>query len=229
MDPLVVFEQAVSEGRLPKGILRTVRSRLDYLEGAVRRVESASGLRYPPYYVEPVLPVSSSGAEFGQTGVLFARVIPATANGRLSILVQFTAALVAFCPKGTLEAVVAHEFIHYVDLVRRLRSTNVISDERTTTLFEATYADSERTFPPSLIFGDRSLVSLVRRKFKDGLSDPALNRKVEEKWISKKLPMRLVPPDENVVRLGLGTVMSATYDSDLLQRIAKIEEKMKRP
>jgi len=228
LDPLVVFEQAAAQGKLPKGILRKVRTRIAYLERAVQRVERASGLNYPPYYVEPVLPVATTGAEFGQTGVLFARVVPRAADGKLSILVQFTAALVALSPKGTLEAVTAHEFTHYVDLVRRLRSTNVVSDERVSTLFETRYADSERTVPPSLLFGERSLVNLVRRKFKDGLSDPSLNRKVEEIWISKRLPMRLVAPDENVVRLGMGAVLSADFDRALLQKIAEIEEKMKK-
>src|SRR5271157_2491426 len=114
---------------------RKVRGRMKFLFGAVARVERASGLKYPPYYVEPTLPVSSTTAEFGQAGVMFARVIPTTATGSLSILVQFTAALVAFAPKGTMEAVAAHEFTHYVDLVRRLRQSNVLSAERATTLF----------------------------------------------------------------------------------------------
>ena len=41
----------------------------------------------------------------------------------------------------------AHEFTHYVDLVRRLSTTNVISDEVATTLFEASYADSRKDGP----------------------------------------------------------------------------------
>ncbi|MDV3293605.1 MAG: hypothetical protein LYZ70_04990 [Nitrososphaerales archaeon] len=228
MDPLVVLNQAELQGKIPRPLARKVRSRMKYLTGAISRVERASGLRYPPYYVEPVLPISKTGAEFGQAGVLFARVIPTTATGNLTILVQFTAALVAFSPKGTLEAVAAHEFAHYVDLVRRLNSTNVVSDERATTLFEATYADTERTVPPSLVFSEKSLVILVRRKFRDGLSDPSLNKKVEEGWLSKGLPVRLSSPDENVIRLGMSTVASTRFDGAVLAKISQIEEKMKR-
>ncbi|MDV3278427.1 MAG: hypothetical protein LYZ69_08195 [Nitrososphaerales archaeon] len=228
MNPLVVLEQAEAQGKLPKPIARRVRKRMNFLAGAVGRVERASGLRYPPYYVEPVLPVSRSGVEFGQMGVLFARVIPTTATGKLSIIVQFTAALVAFASKGTLEAVAAHEFTHYVDLVRRLSTTNVVSDEKASTLFEASYADSERTVPPSLLFSERSLVSLVKRKFKDGLSDESLNKKVDEGWISKKMPMRLVAPDENVVRISMGGVVSSAFDGGVLRKIAQIEERVKR-
>jgi hypothetical protein len=227
VDPLVVLDQAESQGKIPKAIARKVRARMNYLLGAVTRVENASGLRYPPYYVEPTLPVSKTGAEWGQAGVLFARVIPTTAMGKLSILVQFTAALVAFSPKGTLEAVVAHEFTHYIDLVRRLTRANVISDEKATTLFEASYADTERTVPPSLVFTEKALVGLVRKKFKNGLSDPSLNKKVEEGWLAKNLPIRMVSPDENFVKLGMTTVASAIYDSALLQKISQIEAKMK--
>lgn len=201
---------------------------MKYLTGAIERVERASGLAYPPYYIEPTLPVTRTGAELGQAGVLFARVIPAAPAGRLSIIVQFTAALVAFSPKGTLEAVAAHEFTHYVDLVRRLRKSNVISDERATTLFEAGYADTARTVPPSLVFGEKALVALVRRKFKDGLSDPSLNRKVEESWIAKNLPVRAVSMDENVVRLEMSSVVTASYDPALLEKISRIEAKMER-
>jgi hypothetical protein len=227
VDPLIVLNQAEEQGRIPRGMAKKVRTRMNYLYGAVARVERASGLRYPPYYVEPTLPVSSTTAEFGQMGVLFARVIPTTLTGTLSILVQFTAALVAFAPKGTLEAVAAHEFTHYVDLVRRLRQTNVVSDERATTLFEATYADNERTVSPSLVFGEKSLVALVRKKFKGGLYDPILNRKVEDGWMAKNLPIRAVAIDENVLRIGIEKVATAKYDPLLLQKISQIESKMK--
>jgi len=227
VDPLVVLNQAEAQGKIPKGVAKKVRSRMNFLSGAVARVERASGLSYPPYYVEPTLPVTRTAVEFGQMGVLFARVIPITTTGNLSIIVQFTAALVAFAPKGTLEAVAAHEFTHYVDLVRRLRQSNVLSDVRATTLFEASYADSERTVPPSAVFGEKSLVALVKRKFKDGLSDPALNRKVEEGWVAKNLPMRSVSIDDNITRLAMDKVASAKYDPALLLKLSQIESKLK--
>jgi hypothetical protein len=172
-----------------------------------------------------VLPVTSTGVELGQMGVLFARVIPATVKGNLSIFVQFTAALVVFGSKGTIEAVAAHEFTHYIDLVRRLSSARLLSDERSSTLFESAYADSERVFPAKLIFSDKTLVSLVNRKFKDGLMDERLNRQVEEKWISKNLPMRKVAPEENVVRVGVGSIFGADFDARVLGRIAELEKK----
>ncbi len=227
VDPLVLVDQAVAQGKLPRAVATKVRKRMGTLTAAVERVEAASGLAYPPFYVEPVLPYSSTGAEYGQMGILFARVVPTTATGSLTILVQFTAALLIYGTKGTVEAVAAHEFTHYVDLVRRLSKGNFSSDESASTLFEAAYADVEKTVPPKLVFGDKALVTLINRKFKEVLVDPKLTRQVDDKWIAKNLPMRPVPPEENRVRVGVGTIMGTTFDRNLLEKIAAIEEKMK--
>ena len=222
-----MLDQAEAQGKIPRPMARKVRLRTKYLQGAVARVERASGIRYPPYYVEPVLPLAKTPAEYGQLGVLFARVIPTTATGKLAILVQFTAALVAFGTKSAMEAVAAHEFVHYVDLVRRLSSTDVLSDERLGTLYESSFADSDRLVPARLVFTEKSLVGLVTRKFKAGFTDTALNKKVSENWIGKQLPMRWVDPQENAIRLGMDAVSSARFDPAVLARVAEIQQKMK--
>ena len=225
MDPLVLLDQAVAQEKIPRAMAKKVRTKMHFVEGAVSRVEKASGLRYPPYYVEPVLPVSKSGGEYGQMGVLFARVIPASAPGSLLILVQFTAALVAYGTKATMEAVAAHEFTHYVDLVRRLSTTNVTSDEVATTLYEASFADAERTIPPKLLFNDRALVALVSRKFKNDLTDPALGKKVENSWVAKDRPIRFVGPEENRVRVQMGIIAGTKFDPAVLSKVAELRQK----
>lgn len=206
---------------------RKVRLRMAYLNGAVDRVQRASGLNYPPYYVEPVLPVAETPGEYGQMGILYARVIPTTATGDLAILVQFTAALIVYGTKSTIEAVAAHEFTHYVDLIGRLSRTEVLGDERVSTLYESSYADSDMTVPPKLLLNEKSLVGLVTRKFKNGLSDVGLNKKVSERWIAKGLAVRRVKPEENVTRLGMGVVSSAKFDPAVLAKVAEIHRKMK--
>ncbi len=227
MDPLILLDQAEAQGKIPRPMARKVRLRMKYLAGAVARVEAASGLRYPPYYVEPVLPLARAPAEYGQMGVLYARVIPTTATGNLTILIQFTAALVAFGTKSTIDAVAAHEFTHYVDLVRRLSRTNVVAEERLATLHESGYADSDRLVPSKLVFSERALVGLVTRKFKEGFADPALNKKVSDSWVGKDLPVRWVDPEENMVRLGMEVVATARFDPMVLARVDEIQKKMK--
>ena len=229
MDPLILIDQSEAQGKIPRQIARRVRLRIEYLSAAVSRAEKSSGLSYPPYYVEPILPVAKTPAEYGQMGVLYARVIPTTASGSLAILVQFTAALVVFGTKGTIDAVAAHELTHYVDLVRRLSRVDVTSEERIATLHESAFADSDRLVPPKLVFSDKSLVALVSRKFKDGLSDSTLNRKVSDAWIRKSLPMRWIDPEENAIRLGVDVIAKARFDPKVLAKVATIRDKMMMP
>jgi hypothetical protein len=174
--------------------------------------------------VEPSLPCSKTGAEYGQMGVLFARVIPTTVTGSVVILVQFSAALVAFGTRGTIEAVAAHEFTHYVDLVRKLSTKNITSDEVVTTLFEASFRDAEHTVPPKLLFSERALVSLISRKFKNDLVDVTLSKKAGDRWIAKNLPIHWVSPEENTLKVPMALIAASRFDPAVL---AKIEEMQK--
>lgn len=225
MDPLILLDQAVAQEKFPRTMAKKVRLRMKYVLGAVQRVEKASGLRYPPYYIEPTLPVSKTGSEYGQMGVMFARVIPTTVNGGVLILVQFTAALVVFGTKATIEAVAAHEFTHYMELVRKLSTKDVASDEASTTLYESEFVDEERVVPPKLVFSDKALVSLVSRKFKVGLTDQALNKKVGDSWVGKNLPIRWVGTEENRVKIPMEAVASTNFDPAVVAKVAEIQEK----
>ena len=224
MDPLILLDQAVAQEKVPRAMATKVRKRMSLVQGAVQRVEAASGLKYPPYYIEPTLPCSKTGAEYGQMGVLFARVIPTTVTGSLVILVQFTAALVAFGTKGTMDAVAAHEFTHYVDLVRRLSTSNTASDEAVTTLFEASYKDAEHTVPPKRLFSEKSLVALVSRKFKNDLVDAALTKKAGDQWVAKNLPIHWVGLEGNRVRVPMSVVAGTRFDPAVLAKIAEMQK-----
>jgi hypothetical protein len=224
LDPFVLLDKAAAQGTISPALAKKIRSKTAALEGAVKRVERAADLRYPPYYVEPSLPLAATSVEYGSVGALFARVIPAVFEGRLSILVQFTAPLMLFGLKGTVEAVAAHEFTHYVDLVRRFSRMQVTSDERVSTLFEAEYADEERVVNPSRIFlNDKPLAALVKRKFKAGLVDVKLNEKVAGSWIEKGLPTRRVSTEENTVSVSVGAIARAAFDPMLLMKIEELE------
>jgi len=224
LDPFVLVDQAVAQGRLDAAIAKKVRAKSKYLEGAVARVEGASGIRYPPYYVEPSLPVATSSVEYGSVGALYARVIPAAVEGKLSIVVQFTAPLILFGLKGTVEAVVGHEFTHYVELVKRFSRMQVSSDERLDTLFESEYADEGRVIDPILVFGaDKRLASLIRKKFPSGLVDENLNDKVAKGWIEKGLPTKRVSPEDNVVNVSVGLIAKTAFDPKVLAKLKGLE------
>jgi len=224
VDPLILLDQAVAQEKVPRALATKVRRKMNIVQGAIQRVENASGLGYPPYYIEPSLPCSKTGGEYGQMGVLFARVIPTTVTGSVVILVQFSAALVAFGTKGTIEAVAAHEFTHYVDLVRKFSTKNITSDEEVTTLFEASFRDAEHTMPPKLLFAEKSLVSLISRKFKEDLVDSALSKKAGDLWVAKNLPIHWVGPEENRVKVPMAVVAATRFDPAVLAKIAEIQK-----
>jgi len=138
--------------------------------------------------------------------------------------VQFSAALVAFGTKGTIEAVAAHEFTHYVDLVRKFSTKNITSDEEVTTLFEASFRDAEHTMPPKLLFAEKSLVSLISRKFKEDLVDSALSKKAGDLWVAKNLPIHWVGPEENRVKVPMAVVAATRFDPAVLAKIAEIQK-----
>jgi hypothetical protein len=225
-DPFVLLDQFAEKGKIKPALAIKIRGRGRYLFGAVKRVEEAASLRYPPYYVDPTLPLAMTSVEYGSVGALFARVIPATYEGKLSIIVQFTAPLLLFAAKGTIEAVAAHEFTHYVDLVRRLSRMGIVSDERVGTLFEAGYADEERVVDPAKVFTkDRPLSKLVQKKFTPNLTDPKLDEKVSKSWIEKGLPTRRTATEDNNVMLNSASVASATFDPLVLERIRTLESR----
>ena len=223
-DPFVLVDQFKAQGKLKPALVAKVKGRAAYLLGAVGRVERATGLKYPPYYVEPTLPLAVTSVEYGSVGAFFARVIPTSFEGRISIIVQFTAPLLLFGAKGTIEAVAAHEFTHYVDLVRRLSRMSIVSEERVSTLFEAGYADEERVVSPSKVFAkDKALAKLVQKKFTPNLTDPKLDDKVSKGWVAKGLPSRRVTTEENNVRLDMAMVANTRFDPSILERIGAME------
>jgi hypothetical protein len=223
-DPFVILDQFASLGKMKPALATKIKGRGKYLLGAVQRVEKAASLRYPPYYVEPTLPIAVTSVEYGSFGALFARVIPATYEGKVSIIVQFTAPLLLHGAKGTIEAVAAHEFTHYVDLVRRLSRMSIVSDERVGTLFEAGYADEERVVDPSKLFTkEKALAKLIAKKFTPNLTDAKLDEKVGKRWIEKGLPTRRVTTDDNNVMLNSTNVAMATFDPAVLEKIRALE------
>jgi len=199
VNPLFALDRAEAEGKIPKTLAKRVRERAKYLVGAVKRV-------------------------FGS------RLWPGVFAGALCVNLVAGAPLPAalgIAAGNTLEAVAGHEFTHYLDLIRRLSRMSVMSDERAATLFESSFADVERTVNMKLIFKDRPLIKLVERKFPLGLVDDRLNALVEKKWIGNGLPVRIVAPEENVVRLGMGSVLSSSFDPRVIARISSLEEKVR--
>ena len=156
LDPLFKVERSEL---LNKKVKKSISSKLKNILEAVQKVEDGSGITYPPYYIEPVLTVvPSSGNMVDGLGVLYARTIPVEVEAKVRILVEFSAPLVLYATKTSLKLVVAHELMHYLELIRNFSTMNVTSQITSSTIFEEKYADSSREltraiFAPSTLFG----------------------------------------------------------------------------
>ena len=224
-DPLHKVHDAAKAGLLPHKVYQTIVDRFHLVTEGVARVEKASGIRYPYYYVEPSLVVSTSEAEFTQIGIFFARTIPAVGeDGMLHIVVQITAPLVAYSLKGTVHAILAHEFMHYLELVSRVTKMNVISDEIAGTLFEGAYADSGRLLEPRAVFrSDPTLVKHITTRFPEGFRDMKLEDKALKEWMDKGLPTARVPIDANIIKIPIEAMAKLKVDPEVSEKIAQFE------
>ena len=114
INPFLLFEKYINEQKLDTKLYYQIMIRRNIIEEAIERVEKITSLDYPDYYIEPSLLISSSEIEYGQYSILYARTIPiCTKQNQIKIMIQLSAPLVLYGLKGTIHAVVAHEFLHY--------------------------------------------------------------------------------------------------------------------
>lgn len=216
--------EAASNRQLPEVIIKRLDRRMKYVTEGVARVEKGSGLKYPPYYVEPVLPVAASSVEYGQLGVMYARTLPLEVGSGVEILVQLSVPLVLYGLKSTLHAVLAHEFMHYVEFVRKFTGLHVVSDPASSSLFESVYTDYGRLYDPKLLFKDRFLVRLIAERFQKGFFDEKLQQKTLKQWLEKGLPAVKLAPESNVLKLPLSAILNARFDPQLRMKLDEIDK-----
>ncbi len=194
------------------------------MEG-INRIEKASGIHFPLAYVEPTIVVTRPDTTSFDYGILFARTIPVLSNNKLEIVIQITAPLVAYGLKGTIHAILAHEFLHYLELVRKVSKMEILSEEISGNLFENVYSDSTRLFEPRAVFNDKTLLLHITKRFPEGFRDYKLEDKVVKLWIEKRLPMIDLSLDANIVKIPAAILAKTTVDPIFLQKITQIEEK----
>ena len=222
MDPLVRFSQPENESILPARVKSSVLKRMKYVEKGIKRVQIAANLLYPKHYIEPALPVTQTTHEMGQFGVMYARTIPIV-GAAVEVVVQLSAALVAYASVSTINAVLAHEFLHYVEFVRKFTKMDSLAEEISTTIYESVYADADRLYDPKLLFKDKRLVNLLEKKFAGGLNDPKLHEKTTKNWVGKGLPILRIPPESNTMRIPVSALLKSNFDLMVKMRIEELD------
>ena len=225
MDPLVRLKEQYEKGIIPEDVYRLTVKRFHITVEGINRVEKASGFRYPIAYVEPSLVVSSSSSNSYEYGILFARTIPVMFEEKFQVVIQISAPLVAYGLKGTIHAILAHEFLHYLELIRKISKMELLSDEISGNLFENIYGDETRLFEPKAVFKDRTLLNHITKKFPSGFRDYKLEDKVIKYWTKRNLPQSNITLDRNIVKISAETLSKIKLDPDFVLKIQNLEEK----
>ena len=223
MDPLVRFIDAHSKGLIPDDIYDLTVKRFPITVAGINRIEKASGIQYPVAYVEPSLVISPSNSY--EYGILFARTIPVMFEEKFQIVIQISAPLIAYGLKGTIHAILAHEFLHFLELVRKISKMELISDEISGNLFENVYSDETRLFEPKAVFKDRMLLDHITKKFPAGFRDYKLEDKVIKFWADRNLPKSNISLDTNNVKLSVESLSKIKLDPKFISKIEQLEEK----
>jgi|TARA_Y100000590_G_C15611880_1_gene974133 hypothetical protein len=227
MDQLQRVYEAFTNNLIPKDIFELINSRFSLVLEGIARIEKASGIKFPISYVEPSIIVSSGTNSFDY-GILFARTIPIFSNNSSQVIIQISAPLVAFGLKGTIHAILAHEFLHYLELISRISKMNIISDEISGNLFENIYSDYTRLLEPQSVFDDKTLLQHIIKKFPSGFRDYKLENKAVELWIEKNLPISKINLDSNNVKLTAKSISKLKMDPALLKKLEQIQIKNSR-
>lgn len=225
LDPLVRVKEAHIKRLISDDVYDLIVKRFPVIVEGINRIEKASGIRYPTAYVEPSIMISSPNPNSYEFGILFARTIPLFFDDKFHVVIQISAPLVAYGLKGTIHAILAHEFLHFLELIRKISKMDLISDEITGNLFESVYADEMRLFEPKAVFKDRSLLNHITKRFPSGFRDHKLEDKVIKFWIEKNLPKINISLDTNIVKLSVESLSKITLDPIFLQKIEYLEHK----
>jgi hypothetical protein len=223
LDPLQKVHEAHKNGLLSDKIHSLIVKRFPVVVEGINRIEKASGMEFPLAYIEPSIVVTNSSSF--NYGILFARTIPVISGEELKVVIQITAPLVAYGLKGTIHAILAHEFLHYLELIRKVSKMDLLSDEISGNLFEGIYSDTQRLFDPRVVFNDKTLLLHITKKFPEGFKDYKLEDKVVKFWIEKDLPAIKITLDTNVAKIPSTVIANTKIDPKLSLKLDELEQK----
>lgn len=225
LDPLIRLKEAHSKGIIPDKVYNLVLERFPMTVSGINRIEKASGIKYPIAYVEPSLVITSHDANSYEFGILFARTLPVVFEEKFQILIQISAPLIAYGLKGTVHAILAHEFLHFLDLTRKISKMKLLSDEISGNLFENSFSDETRLFEPRVVFKDRTLLNHITKKFPSGFRDYKLEDKVMKLWAKNNLPKSNVYLDTNNVKISAESLAKVRLEPAFISKLSELEEK----
>ena len=203
---------------------KRIVAKMATVRDVVSEIEKASGVSYPVYYIDPILTISISPDVNGGIGILYARTIPVETRGTVEIVIQVSAALVLYSTKTTLRLVLAHEFLHYLELVKRFSGGEILSQLSSSSMFEEQFDDTRKTANPLTVFPKkRKLAKDLASNFLSGFSDDKLNEKCRKSWIEKGLPTVKISMGANQVKISMESLARSSFDPKVLELMSKLD------
>jgi hypothetical protein len=156
---------------------------------------------------------------------LFAQTIPVVKkNNEIDIVIRITAPLVIYGLLGTIHAILAHEFMHYLELLDRIIKMDIISDQLSTSMFENRYLDSGRLIEAKFVFrSDHALRNHITKRFPEGFKDTRLEKKTIKYWMNKGLPSITVSLDSNIAKIPIEAMANLNVDQGVKDKILEFE------
>jgi len=224
IDPLFKVNLAYENKLIGEKIYNLILKRKTIIDDGINKIYRITNIEYPQYFIEPSLLIATSPLEYEQFSIIYARTIPiCNRENKIEIFIQLFTPLVIYGLKGTIQSVIAHEFLHYLDILNKIINLEITSDTLHNTLFENIYKDNEKLFDHNKVFKrDRYLTKTISKKFENGFNDEKLNNKSLKLWIQKKLPIEKLPIEENYTKLSFSSMANTEIDEFTRKKISNL-------
>ena len=224
IDPLFKVKLALEDKLIDDHIFNSISKRKTIVEDGIDRIKKLTEIEFPQYFIEPSLLIATSPSEFEQFSIIYARTIPiCSRENKIEIFIQLFAPLIIYGLRGTIHSVIAHEFLHYLDLLNKIINVDITSDTQNSTLFENIFSDNEKLFNYNRVFKkDKYLTKIISNKFEFGFNDERLNNKSIKSWIQKKLPIEKLPIGSNYTKITFSSLVNTEIEEGIKKKIAKL-------
>ncbi len=224
IDPLFKVKLALEGKLIDDHIFNLISKKKTIVEDGINRIKKLTEIEFPQYFIEPSLLIATSPLEFEQFSIIYARTIPiCNKENRIEIFIQLFAPLIIYGLRGTIHSVIAHEFLHYLDLLNKIINVDITSDTQNNTLFENIFSDNEKLFNYNRVFKkDKYLTKIITNKFEYGFNDERLNNKSIKLWIQKKLPIEKLPIEDNYTKISFSSLVNTEIEEGIKKKIAKL-------
>ena len=224
IDPLFKVKIAYENKKIDTNMFKLILQRKTLVEDGICRIHRLTEIEYPQYFIEPSLLIATSPLEYEQFSIIYARTIPiCNRENKIDIFIQLFTPLVIYGLRGTIYSVIAHEFLHYLDILNKIINLDITSDSLNNTLFENLFKDNEKLFDHYRVFKkDKYLKKIISEKFENGFNDEKLNNKSIKLWIQKKLPIEKLPIENNYTKLSFSSIANTEIDEVIKKKISKL-------